>query len=88
MKLILENWKKYLHEAKFENEATKMVRDAVNNIKKHLKAYGGEPRIKPRFGESLEHPLETIVYDKKYFGGLPDTLAAQGINKVTFCSQS
>ena len=83
MKLILENWKKYLHEAKFENEATKMVRDVVKNIKDHLRAYDGEPRIKPRFGE-LEHPLETIVYDKKYFGGLPDTLADQGINKVTF----
>jgi len=72
-----------LKEAKFENEATKMVRDVVNNIKKHLRAYDGEPRIKPRFGE-LEHPLESIVYDKKSFGGLPDTLAAQGINKVTF----
>ena len=80
---IVENCRKYLKEAKFENEATKMVRDVVKNIKDHLRAYDGEPRIKPRFGE-LEHPLETIVYDKKYFGGLPETLADQGINKVTF----
>ena len=72
-----------MNEARFENEATKMVRDAVKNIKDHLRAYNGEPRIKPRFG-SLESPLESIVYDKKYFGGLPDRLADQGITKVTF----
>ncbi|MCW4052979.1 MAG: hypothetical protein NWE78_07225, partial [Candidatus Bathyarchaeota archaeon] len=75
--------KETLTEAKFENEATKMVRDAVKNIKDHLRANGGEPRIEPRFG-SIENPLESIVYDKKYFGGLPDRLADQGIVKVTF----
>ena len=70
-------------EAKFENEATKMVRDAVKNIKDHLRAYGGEPRIQPRFGV-IENPLESIVYDKEHFGGLPEKLADQGITKVTF----
>jgi hypothetical protein len=83
MKKLLTEWRKFLNEARFENEATKMVRDAVKNIKDHLRAYNGEPRIKPRFG-SLESPLESIVYDKKYFGGLPDRLADQGITKVTF----
>ena len=84
LKSTLQNLiKEVLTEAKFENEATKMVRDAVKNIKDHLRANGGEPRIKPRFG-SIENPLESIVYDKKYFGGLPDRLADQGIVKVTF----
>jgi hypothetical protein len=75
--------KEVITEAKFENEATKMVRDAVKNIKDHLRAYGGEPRIQPRFGV-IENPLESIVYDKEHFGGLPEKLADQGITKVTF----
>ena len=83
MKELLTEWRRFLNEAKFENEATKMVRDVVKNIKDHLRGYDGEPRIKPRFGE-LEHPLESIVYDNKYFGGLPRTLASQGIKEVRF----
>ena len=71
MKQILTEWRKYLNEAKFENEATKMVRDVVKNIKDYLRDYG-------------KYPLESIVYDNKYFGGLPKTLASQGIKEVRF----
>ncbi|MCS5659984.1 MAG: hypothetical protein NZ842_06255, partial [Dehalococcoidia bacterium] len=72
-----------INEAKFENEATRMTRDIVKNIKDHLRAYKGEPRIKPRFGE-LKHPLKSKAYDNKYFGGLPKSLADEGIKKVSF----
>jgi len=83
MKLLFENWRKVLKEAKFEGEATTMVRNIVNKIKDHLSANKGEPRIKPRFG-SIKHPLESVAYDNKYFGGLPKSLEEEGIKKITF----